>query len=91
MAQFLCFHAFRFLVGSVAESRQSRTSSKFNGQEYEHWWLRTSSKFNGQEYEEFHWNISSLETTKALSRCGFLQPQSSHCNKKSADWPIFSV
>ena len=52
------------------------------------WWLRTSSIFSGQELEEIHRN---MDHWKLLSRCGFLQPRSRHCNEKCADRPIVSV
>ena len=36
-------------------------------------------------------STGTLDHWKLLSRCGFLQARSNHCNTKCADRPIFSV
>ena len=56
------------------------------------WWLRTSSKFNGQEFEEIRWNIESSKTStlykffrtltqgneRCLMRCGDSKTNTNH-------------
>ena len=44
-------------------------------------WLRTSSLFSGQEFEEIQ---RALDHWKLLSKCGFLQANSSYTAMKSA-------